>query len=61
VLRELAERYRVAGLELTWEQAKEAWLAAEAGRLGQQRARELFVEEQVGRACRQAGEQQARV
>jgi hypothetical protein len=50
VLRELAERYRVAGVELTWDQAVEAWLAAEAGRLGQQRARERFVEEQVGRA-----------
>jgi hypothetical protein len=54
VLRELAERYRVAGVELTWDQAVEAWLGAQAGRLGQQRARERFVEEQVGRAV-QAG------
>jgi hypothetical protein len=51
VLCELAERYHVAGLELTWDQAVEAWLAAGAGRLGQQRARERFVEERVGRAA----------
>jgi ATP-dependent Clp protease ATP-binding subunit ClpC len=52
LIRQLAARYLVAGVELSWEPAVEQFLVDGATQLPTTRLRESHVEEQVGRAVR---------
>lgn len=52
ILRELADSYRVAGVELTWSTDVEHFLADAAANLSTPRLRERRVEEQLGRVVR---------